>query len=290
MRDQQLMMNFRDCLDFCGLTDLDYKGADYTWAGHRTNDMVWCRLDHFCATPEWISNYSKYVAKHKLVSFSDHHSLVLHLESRQQRQRQHNFRFEFMWTRDEGCSVVIDRAWNRSASPDRNVTWWVKELGRQLAKWNKEEFGYIEHIVERQEKQLKRLCDLLMDDGIQRKIEETKKLSGDTGKNYFGSNNLKLLGSPRVRKIQHSSTHASKRRRINKIKCIKDENGRLVKDELEIARVATDYFLKLFMAQQQAKNKVLLESLQPRDLDNSAFMTLARSYTDDDPFEFEVGH
>lgn len=68
-RDQQLMLNFRECLDFCGLIDLDFTGADFTWACRRANGMVWCRLDRFCVTSEWISNYSEYVVKHQPASF-----------------------------------------------------------------------------------------------------------------------------------------------------------------------------------------------------------------------------
>lgn len=68
-------------------------------------------------------------------------------------------------------------------------------------------------------------------------------------------------------KFFHS--HASERRRVNKIKSLKNEDGRVVKSEREISRVATDYFSRLFMIQQQ-ESEELLDELQPRVLDTSA--------------------
>lgn len=55
-RSQRLMVNFHDSLDFCGLVDLDYRGADFTWSGRRAGgQIIWCRLDRFCANPGSIA-------------------------------------------------------------------------------------------------------------------------------------------------------------------------------------------------------------------------------------------
>lgn len=75
------MKNFRETLDSCGLVDLDYKGAAYTWSGQRAGGQtIWCRLDRFCASPAWIARFNEYIVLHRAVAFSDHHALMLKLE------------------------------------------------------------------------------------------------------------------------------------------------------------------------------------------------------------------
>lgn len=43
LRDQNLMMAFRDTVDYCDLVDIDYMRVNYTWSGIRAAGMrVWC--------------------------------------------------------------------------------------------------------------------------------------------------------------------------------------------------------------------------------------------------------
>lgn len=55
----------------------------------------------------------------------------------------------------------------------------------------------------------------------------------------------------------------------------------MVKDEREIARVATDYFTNLFAAQQQPTG-AMLDTLQPRVIGSSAATFLAGPYIEDE--------
>lgn len=54
-----------------------------------------------------------------------------------------------------------------------------------------------------------------------------------------------------------------------------------MKEERQIARVATDYFSNLFTAQQQT-NEAMLDAIKPQTIDNTASMFLATPYTEEE--------
>ncbi len=120
-RAKSQMQAFRDVLDECGFVDLGYTGAPFTWCKNRDDwNTVWERLDRAVATTTWLELFP--LAKvHHLDEFESDHKLVwiqlVGLDNT--RLRRELFRFEEMWTQDQGCEETIDSAWQQQQPSSR---------------------------------------------------------------------------------------------------------------------------------------------------------------------------
>ena len=76
----------------------------------------------------------------------------------QKRGFKRSFRFVNMWTRHEGCEVVIKEGWeNGMITTFKELVNGVKQCGDLLTKWNIEEFGNIQHGIMQKQKKLGKL-------------------------------------------------------------------------------------------------------------------------------------
>jgi len=108
-----LMQAFRDVLDQCGFVDLGYSGLDFTWHRHRQGELIWERLDRGVVNYEWLAQFPTIRIRHLNCFTSDHHPILLSLDSNGERQcwRQKPFRFKAMWLTNPDCNGIISRAW-----------------------------------------------------------------------------------------------------------------------------------------------------------------------------------
>jgi exonuclease III len=112
--DYNLTNAFRNTLNDCNLNDLGCKGNIFTW--HNKQDephYIQARLDRFCASNNWIYNFSAHENNHLLRYGSDHCPIMLDFSTNpickninQQRQK----RYEHMWTRDEEHMQQVQQA------------------------------------------------------------------------------------------------------------------------------------------------------------------------------------
>ena len=84
---------------------------------------------------------------HIASSTSDHSVLLLKEtnSSRQKYKRSKIFRFEDMWLRDEGCSEIVQEAWERGKIMGSQwpITSYLEECQFALMLWNKNVFGHV---------------------------------------------------------------------------------------------------------------------------------------------------
>jgi hypothetical protein len=77
-RNQSQMDVFRECLSFCGLTYLGYKGYDFTWSNRRDGaENVQCRLDRGTATAAFLDMFPLTSVEHIVTEESDHMALLI---------------------------------------------------------------------------------------------------------------------------------------------------------------------------------------------------------------------
>ena len=112
------MQGFRDAMDECDLLDLGYWGSPFTWCNNRDPlATTWVRLDRGLANLSWVKKFLAALVEHLDVINSDHKCLILTREPRGAHCFQRKpFRFEEVWTSDEGCENTIQAAWG-SAIP-----------------------------------------------------------------------------------------------------------------------------------------------------------------------------
>ncbi|XP_065629740.1 uncharacterized protein LOC136067578 [Quercus suber] len=133
----------RDFMVNTSAIDLGFIGPSFTWSNRReglANKKE--RLDQCLCDQEWQTLFPKAGVRHMCNSNSDHNPIMLDtpLDSG---KWPHPFRFEAMWTKEEGSRRVVEGAWQ---------TWVEGSHGFKLAKklsmtcrdllwWNKEKFG-----------------------------------------------------------------------------------------------------------------------------------------------------
>ncbi|KAK7835123.1 hypothetical protein CFP56_023793 [Quercus suber] len=113
-RDDRQMEGFRECLSNCGLFDLGFVGQRFTWCNGRIGEQrTLVRLDGMVANKEWLNMFPEAKVVHISMAASDHCLLSLSLRMRALRRvTQKRFMFEEMWTKEEGCREVVERAWD----------------------------------------------------------------------------------------------------------------------------------------------------------------------------------
>ena len=92
--------------------DLGFVGQRFTWCNGRIGDQrTLVRLDRMVANEAWLNMFPEAKVVHRSMAASDHCLLSLSVRMRETRKvARKRFMFEEMWTREEGCREVVDRA------------------------------------------------------------------------------------------------------------------------------------------------------------------------------------
>lgn len=92
----------------CGLVDLEFKGAKFTWRNNRREDQfIMERIDMAFANPKWRELHDQTMVFVEVAVGSNHNLLTLNTYVPLEKVGK-PFRFESFWVTDEDCSNVID--------------------------------------------------------------------------------------------------------------------------------------------------------------------------------------
>jgi hypothetical protein len=79
-REEWCMEGFRDTMDYCGFSDLGYKGLPYTWDNRREcAQNVKVRLDRGLADEAWLDLFGESSVTHVQTTESDHCAVPVHI-------------------------------------------------------------------------------------------------------------------------------------------------------------------------------------------------------------------
>ena len=110
------MDGFRDTVDYCGFSDLSYKGLPYTWDNRREDSQnVKVRLDRGLADEAWLDMFGESSVTHVQTTESDHCAVLVHIPrsgSLQGGRRGKLFRYENMWQRHHLYNDTVTGGWN----------------------------------------------------------------------------------------------------------------------------------------------------------------------------------
>ena len=153
------MQPFRDALDFCRLKDLGFSGFPFTWCNKRPGDHnVWVWLDRDVATVDWILCFPSTCIHHLDAFHSDHKPLLLCTDSKFKRfyRKDHPFRFEAMWIKEESCESVVWDSWGVSNEDVLALVFNQKIFMCQekLKEWNRSTFGHVRNTLTKKLKEL----------------------------------------------------------------------------------------------------------------------------------------
>ena len=97
------------------------------------------------ANGRWLEQFPDAQVHHVAMSASDHCMLSLFLTKKKRRKpTKRRFVFEAMWTRDERCREVIERAWDPFREcGDFSIGGRIRSCQAQLQGWNRGVFGNV---------------------------------------------------------------------------------------------------------------------------------------------------
>lgn len=126
------MENFKNTLDYCGLSDVHCNGPIFTWNnGKEGIDFTMERLDRVLANLEWHNLFPNVVSTVDLATFSDHLSLTIDpMGCRNVRRRGRRFRYEAGWGENLECKKIIKKIWR--VKEKEQGTW--KRVEKKLKK------------------------------------------------------------------------------------------------------------------------------------------------------------
>ena len=101
------------------------------------------------ANEAWLNMFPEVKVVHKSMAASDHCLLSLSVRMREMRRvARKRFMFEEMWTREEGCREVVERAWDPlDCNPELSIQKRLKSCQFQLQNWNRRVFGNVNKIL-----------------------------------------------------------------------------------------------------------------------------------------------
>lgn len=130
---------FTDCLNYCNLLDLGFKGSRYTWTNKRRNsNTILERLDRVLANNDWLQIYPDTIVQHLPRTYSDHCPILVTLQKHRNPTTK-AFRFEKIWSTDPSLVNIIQQSWLHNPPLEEAI----QNFKENVTHWNRHSFGNI---------------------------------------------------------------------------------------------------------------------------------------------------
>ncbi|CAM8982331.1 unnamed protein product [Rhodiola kirilowii] len=255
------MEQFRHVLADCGLMDLGFKGAKFTYSNKRLGqEEVQSRLDRAVGDELWFQNYQYSNIQHLVSHHSDHCPLLLNLEMVTSVQVK-PFRFESMWMRDATIVDTVKKSWNSNESLFGKLS----QLSQHLTAWNKKSFGKVGHQLKRLKEEL---SEVRKGPRTDYSTEKEKSIAKDIDEWLIREEfmwaqrsrvNWMVEGDRNTKKFH---LKANARRKINNIITLVDRAGVEYSNRDDIEKVTVNYFLDIFSTDSRLTDLEIVEALQ----------------------------
>jgi hypothetical protein len=116
---------FNSIIEMYGLIELDLTDRLYTWSNNRSNP-TFEKLDRFLVNPEWDLLYHNAMVRGLDRSLSDHVPLIL--QTKDKRNRSHEFRYELSWKLRPGFRDIVINNWSLPARSKKTLMFGRKKL------------------------------------------------------------------------------------------------------------------------------------------------------------------
>ncbi|XP_056692112.1 uncharacterized protein [Spinacia oleracea] len=144
----QEMVDFRNCVNTCGMEDIKAAGHFYTWSNKQAGDArVFSKIDRVMANDVWVQLFPSAVAEFLSEGMFDHCPMVVSVYPTHNAKRP--FRYFDMWKMAEGYEDLVASNWKKddAGALMYKVVQKLKRLNGAFRKLNKEGFNDI-HVAD----------------------------------------------------------------------------------------------------------------------------------------------
>ncbi|EPS65078.1 hypothetical protein M569_09701, partial [Genlisea aurea] len=271
----------------CGLSDLGFIGFPYTWSNKRQQPAtVRARLDRALSSDSWNILFPNATVRHLSFGGSDHSPILIQKDfqgSLGHVPRSRRFRFEAYWAEIPGCEESIREGWtmvHRRQSP------MIGRLGRtriSLLKWQKRTLGSVKAAINRIEDEIALLAqEVISESNWNRekdlKVELNSLLKLEETYWRQRSKSHWFINGDRNTAFFHA--HASRRRSMNRIGSLRNDEEQLLSTENELQAGITTHFRSMFTSSdpEAEATQAVLSSI-PTRLTSSMLRELSMPFT-----------
>ncbi|XP_061359030.1 uncharacterized protein LOC133303170 [Gastrolobium bilobum] len=256
------MDEFNQCLINCNVSDMGFKGPDFTWKRGRLHE----RLDRACSSEAWNIAWPNRFVSHLPFYNSDHRPILLY-DERISVPREHIRSFKFMaaWLTDSRFGDLVRSCWENGdwltarRKFEVDATFWHHNVFKEVFKQKNRlysrlngldsyKYGRYDHNTELLQKDLWR--------ELQSILVKEELIWFQRSRNHwlkFGDKNTRFF---------HASTVA--RRRHNRIVTLKDEGGNWIADSESLVQLAVSFYQGLFTSEGVREDIFPIQKMFPR--------------------------
>ncbi|XP_074318789.1 uncharacterized protein LOC141655618 [Silene latifolia] len=252
-RAQWQMNNFRDVVDVCGLSDLDFEGYEFTYDNGQVGaDNRQCRLDRAMTNEGWRELYPYAKVVHMGREWSDHSLIKVVMDNRDRYEENSRrcFRFEQIWVGEEGCEDAISRACEEN---DWDVVETINRCAQELKKWKGVSIGKIMRDINRKRKKLEWLnvSERTVANVKERRVVLRELNNLLRQEEIFWRQRARALWlKDGDRNIKYFHRKVGQRKKKNCIRRVTVGEGRVVAGDVAIKAAAVEFFGSLFESSQ----------------------------------------
>jgi hypothetical protein len=249
-RSERQMQLFRDVLDECSFMDLGFTGPRFTWTNNRPADMTWERLDRVVATPDWLLQFPSAQVHHLEGRWSDHKPIWMNTEPTFIPSKK-PFRFEEVWTSDQGCEAVIKDSWKKDSAgvPMYNVWQKIHACRRGLSSWSRTSFGNVKFRIREVERLLKQAEEISMQGRDHHRVsllrQELHSLLAKEERLWRQRSRENWLQAG-DRNTRYFHCRATQRQRRNRVTRLRSSDGQWTSNYNQVPPLFVEYYKSLF--------------------------------------------
>jgi hypothetical protein len=250
------MSAFRDCLDVCGLTDLGFKGYEFTWNNKREGaDNVQCRLDRGTATTSFLDLFPLTNVLHVATEESDHMALLIKICNSQPVRvppSSRGFQFEEMWLWHNGYDEMVKKAWEsrRVGNGGIDDLWrQLREVLTEMKRWSFETFGSVKAEIKRLRAQLDAARTKAKQQGTSPEVVELEKRLHaifEREEVMYKQRSRQDWLKSRDKNTKYFQNRCSHRRRKNTVLGLRREDGTMCRTNEGMSQMALAFYHKLY--------------------------------------------
>ncbi|XP_027098924.2 uncharacterized protein [Coffea arabica] len=260
------MEEFNESIGNCGLAEVPFDGAEFTW----TNGRMWQRLDRALMNREWADGYDLSHVSHLARGRSDHAPLLICCQNGNPSKR--SFKFLNVWRHHAGFKDVVKKSWEMPAEGEGMPRFYnkLRAVKGGLQVWNAQVFGNIFNKVKAAEavmKQREEEFDNERGSVSRAALEEAKAVYArslaEECEYWRQKAGIKWLQVGDANSAYFHSRYRQ-RRNVNFVARIKDPAGPWLEDIHDIRRSAVVFVSSLFSSEQHGWQSPAIPFTMPK--------------------------